>query len=180
MDYLETKPANLSLIKGDRILALFQTPQSLENALTALMLKGYSRADIVVKIQEENADKNYLMDEPVEEETDAVTLQKAIGGIKYGALLGSLLFGVAIAYLILFQAQILQAGPLATSLFGLAVGAVLGGTLGFIIGPQLPYSQVNNHEMKPSKKKMLLSFQPRSLRDAHFFKSLNWPMYTLA
>lgn len=178
MDYSETTP-KLSLIKTDRIRAFFQTQLSFEDALAALQVHGYSRAEIVVQKQAEVAEKHYFMAGPVDE-PDAVLLQKAIRGIGYGALMGGLLLGLAITYLILFQPHMLQAAPLASILFGLAVGGVWGGTLGFIIGPLRPFNHHKNYDLILSKGQVLLSFQPKTLKDEHFFKSLHWPTYSPA
>lgn len=179
MDYSEPKTPKRSLFKGHQILALFQTQLSLDNALSALLLHGYSRAEIEVRTQSEVDEECYMVAGALDD-SDAVSVEKSIAGIKYGALAGSVMLGLAIAYLIQFQPQMLQAGPLATCLFGLAVGAVWGGTLGFIIWPQLPFSRPESHEVVLSRDQIFLSFQPKSLEDERFFKSLKWPMYTLA
>lgn len=171
MEYSETKPVSPAQTKVDRMLALFQTQLSLENALAALKLHGYSPSEIEMKTHAEVAQNpGPAID------TDGASLQKAITGTKYGALAGSMVLGLIVTYLVYFQPDTLQAGVLATYMLGLIVGAVWGGTLGFLLVPQFHY-KIKNKETIVSREQTLISFQPKSQEDEDFFKSLHWPMY---
>lgn len=169
-----THPAKHS--KAKTISFWFTSEENLHNALVVLSNQGYTKDELIVHAEAELSVKSRI---DAQEDSDKTLVYKALRGLKFGATASSLILSLATAFMIQFHPQLLQSRPLMSILFALIIGAVWGGTIGFLIGPLLPLYQSTTVELRRFKGQKLLSFTPKNHRDELFFKSLSWPLSAL-
>lgn len=139
------------------IYAIFHSRESSNGALRNLNRHGYSKKEVVIK----------------QYNPDGLFFLKSLFGLKVGAIALGLSAGALVLIFFAFSQSLLQVNLLLSVLFSMAVGAIWGGTLGFLIAPQLDLLM---EKQKPVllAGDTLLSFQPKNESDKQFFARSGW------
>ncbi|MDO3410449.1 YsnF/AvaK domain-containing protein [Saccharibacillus sp. CPCC 101409] len=124
-----------------KVVGVFNSENEASNAIEQLKSSGYRADDISVVTRNKKDMKK------IEEETGTMAPEGAAGGAATGGVLGGiggLLAGLG-ALAIPGIGPLLAAGPLATTLAGVAVGAAGGGLVGGLIGLGIPEEEANEY-----------------------------------
>lgn len=155
---METYIDNTALIpsKLKVIYAIFHNQKSSDRALRNLADHGYSKKEVDIRFYDNQL---YIL--------------KSLLGLKAGAIAAGLSAGALVLLFFPLSQSLVQAGLLASVLFGIAVAAFWGGTLGFLIAPQLNL-HIKKRGLRLLAGDTLLSFRPKNKTDQQFFSTSNW------
>ncbi|NGZ77017.1 YsnF/AvaK domain-containing protein [Saccharibacillus alkalitolerans] len=126
----------------DKVVGVFLTEREASEAVEDLKRYGYSGDDISIIA------KNRKDTEALNEQTGTKAPEGAAGGAAAGGILGGvggLLAGLG-ALAIPGIGPLLAAGPIATTLAGIAVGATGGGLVGGLIGLGIPEDEARSYD----------------------------------
>ncbi|GGO08094.1 YsnF/AvaK domain-containing protein [Saccharibacillus kuerlensis] len=136
----------------DKVVGVFLTDREASEAIEDLKQHGYSQDDISIIA------KNHEDAEAISERTGTKAPEGAAGGATAGGILGGvggLLAGLG-ALAIPGIGPLLAAGPIATTLAGIAVGATGGGLVGGLIGLGIPEEEAKTYDEHVSSGRLLV------------------------
>lgn len=120
---------------------IYKNSQDLKQALRALLDKGYLKKQLAVKFNNSEMKRDKIL-VPAFSSGD-LTLKKTIQGLKSGMLIGATIVGSVVGIILLLGSGN-SLYPIATFIGALFVGAVWGGTLGFLLGSLFPLGKSIN------------------------------------
>ncbi|WP_291783130.1 hypothetical protein [Cecembia sp.] len=147
---------------------IFKNSQDVRQALTALFKRGYFKKHLTIKFNEIEMNRDEILVHAFK--SGDVVLTKTIKGLKLGMLAGSGGIGLIVGLILLFGAGN-SLYPLATFVAALFVGAVWGGTLGFILGSLFPFEKTINIKDQSVNGYFSIDLLPINLKDGLYFKN---------
>lgn len=156
---METSINNTAVVTSKLrvVYAIFHNQKSSDRALRNLANHGYSKKEVSIKFN--NPDELYFL--------------KSLFGLKIGAIAIGLSAGALVLIYFTLSQNLLQVNLLLAVLFSIAVGAIWGATLGFLIAPQLDL-HIKKQGLELLAGDTLLSFRPKNNSDKQFFARSGW------
>lgn len=151
------------------VCLLFEDEESSRFAINELNKHGHTSKDFTVLTMED------LLNQPchvqgVAIDSDQEFMRKALSGIKVGTLWGGIIASILIIISVFNNLVNLSI----TLILLIAVGAVAGAIMGFLIAPLVPFNHHKMYLRKLLKENTLIRFQLKSKEEKDFFKQMNW------
>jgi hypothetical protein len=136
------------------VMGIVDTPLQADHAVRRLAQLGIASRDVSVLYPDRHGDHDFGF------EAHTKTPEGALIGIGFGAILGAMA-GLALALLGVF----VSAAPVIAALAGAAVGALLLGLVGAVMGAAVPEIEAKYYEGKSTIGTILVAVHTRSRRD---------------
>ncbi len=158
--------------QGQHLVSLLFDNEALsESAIQELYKRGYEPKDMGKAIHQD------LFERPcrvlgLSVDSNKSVIKKAVDGLKMGGIIGGLL--AAIGTLIAILIQVME--PSIDLLMMIFVGAIWGGTLGFLIKQFLPLRARKYYERKLIDGNVLIQFWTKFNEKRTYFKHMKWTL----
>ena len=139
--------------KNKAVFGIFTTVAQAERAVDALVLNGFSNADVSVLMPDNQSSKDFAHEKHTKA-PEGTTTGVAAGGTVGGTL--GLLAGIG-ALAIPGLGPFIAAGPIMGALAGLGVGGAVGGLVGALVGMGIPEYEAKRYEGRVKDGGVLLS-----------------------
>ncbi|MFT7031343.1 MAG: hypothetical protein ACJA2C_002744 [Marinoscillum sp.] len=156
------------------VCLLFENEQSSKVAISELNKRGHNIKDFKVLSREDLSDQPCRVQGEVVD-SDQEFMRKALAGIKVGALWG----GIIASILIIISIFNNPADLSITLILLIAIGAVAGAIMGFLVAPLLPFKSHKMYIRKLLKENILIRFQLKSKDEKIYLKHMNWTICQL-
>jgi hypothetical protein len=143
------------------VMGIVDTPLQADHAVRRLGQVGIAPRDVSVLYPDRHGDHDFGF------EAHTKTPEGALIGIGFGAILGAML-GLALALLGVF----VVAAPVIAALAGAAVGALLLGHVGAVIGAAVPEIEAKYYEGKSTIGSIRVAVHTRSRRDQELARTV--------
>lgn len=152
----------------ERLKSIFKNRKEFKLALNTILAKGYQYSEIKTNlwIGALGGDRELILDHS----SGDIALKKSLKGLKFGLIAGASIVGTVVALILLFSESGTSISPIATLIGAIAVGAVWGGVLGFMLGSLFPlqsHSKLTNR----NQLKFSVDFIPHNIKDELYFKN---------
>ncbi|WP_373522390.1 hypothetical protein [Aquiflexum sp.] len=152
----------------EHLTRIFNTREEFKLALKTIQARGYQSDEIKINRHEEI--DNEEEDQVQFQNSGNATLRKSIKGLKLGVISGAIITGGVVGLILLFSESGYSLSPIATLVTSLAVGAVWGGVLGFMLGSLFPLDSHNPNTKHPIPRNFSINFLPHNVEDELYFK----------
>lgn len=151
-----------------RLTHIFKNSDQLIQAQKTLLARGYQSNEIKINhLENQEIEKGDLVQF---ENSGNATLRKSIKGLKSGIILGAGIVGLIVGLILLFSESGYSLSPIATFITSIAVGAVWGGVLGFMLGSLFPLDSHDPKNKNFNPKNFSIDFLPHTEEDEIYFK----------
>ena len=152
----------------ERLKSIFKNRKEFKSALNTILARGYIHSEIKTNLWISAIGGKRLM--ILNHSSGDITLKKSLKGLKFGLISGAVIVGTIVALILLFSENSKSISPMATFIASMAIGAVWGGLLGFMLGSLFPLHP--NAKVKDlSVSKFSVDFIPHSIEDELYFKN---------
>jgi hypothetical protein len=139
--------------KKTAVFGLYPNVERAEQAVDALLIAGFSNADVSVLMADNQSSKDFAHEKQTKAPEGTTT--GAVAGGTIGGTLG-LLAGIG-ALAIPGVGPFIAAGPIMGALAGLGVGGAVGGLVGALVGMGIPEYEAKRYEGRVKEGGVLLS-----------------------
>jgi hypothetical protein len=139
--------------KNTAVFGIYGTTAQAERAVDALVMEGFSNADVSVLMPDNQSTKDFAHEKHTKAPEGTAT-GVAAGGTVGGTL--GLLAGIG-ALAIPGLGPFIAAGPIMGALAGLGVGGAVGGLVGALVGMGIPEFEAKRYEGRVKSGGVLLS-----------------------